>query len=185
MNNIFCTQSPTFYSQQMTNTELIAYVGAITGIVGAITGIAGAVMGYLAYRRSNKQKAIDLRLDLFKALLDLLTECQETEALLLSAKKLRFAMTNRSRQVESSADEHWLDELNLDTKNLQILGLKTTELKIDNNVSKHSELESRIIMIHAMRSDVLALRKKYEKEIYKSEKDLDKARTYNDVWKTA
>ncbi|WP_157058448.1 hypothetical protein [Azoarcus sp. CIB] len=46
----------------MTDSDLLAYVGAITGVIGAITGIAGAVMGYFSYRKTNEIKALELRL---------------------------------------------------------------------------------------------------------------------------
>ncbi|MFM0114995.1 hypothetical protein [Paraburkholderia nemoris] len=37
------------------------YVGAVAGVVGMSTGISGAVLGVVAYRRSNRNNAIDMR----------------------------------------------------------------------------------------------------------------------------
>jgi len=37
------------------------YVGAVAGVVGMAIGISGVVMGFVAYRRSNRNNAIDMR----------------------------------------------------------------------------------------------------------------------------
>lgn len=52
----------------MADPDLLGYTGAITGVIGAISGIAGSVLGYIAYRRSDQLKALDLRLELRKGL---------------------------------------------------------------------------------------------------------------------
>jgi hypothetical protein len=39
-----------------------------TGYVGMVTGLIGATMGFIAYRRSNQIKALDLRIQLRKDL---------------------------------------------------------------------------------------------------------------------
>ena len=51
----------------MTDPHWTSYVGMATGIVGAITGVSGAIMGYIGYRKSSQNKALDLRLELKKA----------------------------------------------------------------------------------------------------------------------
>ena len=57
----------------MAEPHWAGYVGMVTGVIGAITGIAGAIMGYIGYRRSNKLKSLDLRLELRKSISDVLS----------------------------------------------------------------------------------------------------------------
>jgi len=67
----------------------MSYVGMVTGIVGAITGVAGAIMGYLGYRRSDKLKVLDLRLELRKAVSDARVALEQLRELIHTANRSR------------------------------------------------------------------------------------------------
>ena len=50
--------------------------GTVTGIIGAITGSVGCITGLISYRRSQRIKALDLRLELRKLASDVRAEVE-------------------------------------------------------------------------------------------------------------
>jgi hypothetical protein len=79
----------------MADPHWTSYVGMVTGILGAVTGIAGAILGCMSYKKSNQIKALDLRIELKRALANTVYDF----------KKLNDQMTqgNKSRISVSSA----------------------------------------------------------------------------------
>ena len=76
----------------MTEPHWTSYVGMATGIIGAITGVSGAIMGYVSYRRSNRLKSLDLRLELRKAVNELQSNFSQIEKLIEYANQSRVAV---------------------------------------------------------------------------------------------
>ena len=76
----------------MINTEMLSYIGALTGVIGAIAGIAGSIMGYFSLRRTGEIKALELRLELVKAATDVFQKIDSVGDLLARAKKSRDAV---------------------------------------------------------------------------------------------
>lgn len=75
------------------------YVGAVAGVVGMATGVSGAVMGFVAYRRTNQNKAIDMRIALQKDLTEvreLIGTVRESMASAASSRRNVLAAMGRS-----------------------------------------------------------------------------------------
>jgi hypothetical protein len=154
----------------MADPVWLGYAGAITGGVGAVTGIAGSVLGYIAYRRSDQLKALDLRLELRKNVASLIADASELLPLLEYAQKSKLAVAAAMGMYKSGATEMWVSEYEVDKTT-------TTSLieKLPNSVEEYAELlptelESKIVEIHIQQDSVSRLRKKYEESLTKDDK---------------
>ena len=71
--------------------------------LGAVTGLAGSVMGFISLRRSTTMKALDLRLELRKAEVDLLSLFRSLQPLLERAKLSRDRVNAARGMLRSGA----------------------------------------------------------------------------------
>jgi hypothetical protein len=115
------------------------YVAIATGIIGAITGIAGAIMGYVSYRRSNKLKAFDLRLELRKAANDVHADLARLRDLFNKADKSRQAVNAAMGMSRSGAMVSWQNKLKADRAQFATLHSRLRRLTPP---SKHLEQTS-------------------------------------------
>lgn len=146
----------------MSESALLSYVGAITGVIGAVTGIAGAVMGYVAYRRSGELKALDLRLQLRKTENDLRSTVEELPALLEHAKKSRTAVASATGKLGSGALTNWHSELEADLAAVRSLEAELPHVNADYTALNHSVLEAKLVAVHAIRIKAVRFRGKYD-----------------------
>jgi hypothetical protein len=72
--------------------SIMVSFATVTGIVGAITGPAGSVLGWISYRRSQRVKALDLRLELRKQVSDLRAVVEALPDLLNQSRASRTAV---------------------------------------------------------------------------------------------
>lgn len=137
------------------------YVGTITGVIGAITGTAGAIMGCRAYRRTNKIKALDLRLELRRELSDAHALVRSIGTLLDEADRSRQAMMAAVGLGGSGAMTVWGQALIENRKRIkQILTVLRPE-KHDFKDYSAEQLESELVSLHGSKRDLEALDAKY------------------------
>jgi len=98
----------------MAEPHWTGYVGMATGIIGAIKGIAGAITGYISYRRSNRLKSLDLRLELHKRISDVHTYLNGLKELIDKANRSRQAVFSAGGMSRSGAMVKWQDEVAAD-----------------------------------------------------------------------
>src|SRR5690606_29924596 len=92
-----------------------------TSYIGMITGISGAIMGFISYRRSNKLKALDLRLELRKSLNDLYLDHENAESLIALANKSRRAVASAAGSFGSGRMQIWDANVRMDTEKLETM----------------------------------------------------------------
>jgi|APLak6261670063_1056076.scaffolds.fasta_scaffold01439_2 hypothetical protein len=155
----------------MADLDWLGYTGAITGVIGAITGIAGSVLGYVAYRRSDQLKALDLRLELRKNSTSLVAEAKELLPLLDYAKKSKVAVVAATGMYKSGATEKWVAECDTDVEKIKaLLGA------LPNPEDQHldlppTDLETKLVEAHGLKDTVSRFRKKYDDSIATDDKD--------------
>ena len=142
----------------MTSTDWLS-------ILGAITGVSGALMGFVAYRRSGKFKAMDLRLTLRKAQSTLQADANELPPLLEHAKKSRERVAAATGAFGSGATKHWLDAWNADFSALSELQDEVAAFQKDCSKYSHSALESELVMAHELQRKVENVRAKYQQAL--------------------
>lgn len=145
----------------MTEAELLSYAGAVTGGIGAVTGIAGAVMGYISYRRTNEMKTLDLRLELMKMLVQLFHQVDSVGELIDRAERSRNAVAAAIGMRKSGAMERWLRQLNADRESLSTLNAAFDELNVDHSSATATDLETKIVEAHALKTTLDAIHQKY------------------------
>jgi hypothetical protein len=160
----------------MASSELLAYTGAVTGVIGAITGVAGAVMGFIGYRRSERIKALDLRIELRKLISDLFEEVQELAGLLADAKKSRTAVAAATGRIGSGAMERWNAQWDADSKSIEAFEAGLDDLNVDHSKDDHATLESNLVEAHSLLTSVRRLREKFESSMASDDRERDHIR---------
>lgn len=149
----------------MADSDFLGYTGVITGVIGAITGIAGSVLGYIAYRRSDQLKALDLRLELRKGVTSLAADANELLPLLNKAKKSKQAVAAATGSYKSGATEKWVAECDADISKVTAL-IQTLPNPVDQHLDlSPASLETKLVEVHGLQETVSRFRKRYEDSI--------------------
>ena len=91
----------------MPDASWLSVLGAVTGVIGTISGIAGAILGLKGYRRANAVKALDLRLELRKAVSDTRSGVEALPKLMDEANRSRRAALNDRGMLNCSIRTVW------------------------------------------------------------------------------
>jgi hypothetical protein len=145
------------------------YVGMVTGLIGAITGIAGAIMGYVSYRRSNRFKALDLRLELRKAVNDIHAEIPQLRELIDKANRSRRNVSAARGMRGSGRMGIWDDEIKADRGKIVKLSNRAPKPESNYHTMSEKELESELVTVHQLQGEIRSLRDKYSEAIRSDE----------------
>jgi hypothetical protein len=167
----------------MSDPVWLSYAGALTGVVGAVTGISGAVMGYVAYRRSGELKALDLRLELRKSESELQRTVEELPARLEYAKKSHIAVASAIGMFGSGAFKRWDTDWQADLASVRSLPTELPPANFDYASASHSELEARLVAVHALRGKAAHIQEKYEAALAADDKEREHIRADHRVSK--
>lgn len=149
----------------MTNADILAYTGAIAGVVGAATGIAGAILGYIGFKRSAEIKALDLRIELRKAIAVLFEELQELPNVHSHAKKSHTAVAAATGSFYSGAMERWTAQWEADQKSIEAFDLGFADLNVDHSHDDYAKLEAGLVDAHSLLTGVQRLRARLEASV--------------------
>jgi hypothetical protein len=155
----------------MTEPHWTSYVGMATGIIGAITGVSGAIMGYVSYRRSNRLKSLDLRLELRKAVNELQSNFSQIEKLIEYANQSRVAVAAARGFFHSGMMEKWKQDVEADKIIVRKLGQKAPSVNMDYYDLTPQELESKLVEVHRLQVQLNELRKKYDAAVLADEEE--------------
>jgi hypothetical protein len=155
----------------MSETEVLSYVGAITGVIGALTGIAGSIMGYISYRKSNEVKALELRLELTKLGQDTFFKADGLGDLMARAKRSREAVSAAKGTRSSGAMEHWHRQYAADQGSLGGINESIDEFNIDYSSADLNAMEIALGEIHGLRSIVIAIADRYTASIEEDDRN--------------
>ncbi len=149
----------------MAESHWTGYVGMVSGTIGAITGIAGAIMGYIGYRRSNKLKSLDLRLELRKAISDAHADLTKLRKLIEDANISRKAVMAARGMFRSGAMAKWENEVELDRAKIGELTRNAPKIEATYDTLQAEELESELVSIHSLRGEINSFLAKYSNAI--------------------
>jgi hypothetical protein len=149
----------------MAEPHWTGYIGMITGLIGAITGIAGAIMGYISYRRSNRLKALDLRLKLRKAVNDVHADLEGLNELIDDANGSRRAVFAARGMVRSGAMKIWENTVKVDKAKIGELFKSAPNVESTYESLEAKELESELVAVHKLKSEIRVLLDKYSEAI--------------------
>tara|TARA_R110001599_G_scaffold64023_4_gene179388 strand:+ start:64708 stop:65217 length:510 start_codon:yes stop_codon:yes gene_type:complete len=160
----------------MKNTDLLSYIGAITGLIGTITGIAGAVMGYLSYRKTNEIKALELRLEIMKTGVDAFQKAEDLVDLLARAKRSRNAVAAAMGMRQSGAYERWVRQHTVDEESLSAINESVDQLNVDYSKAPLRELEQAIGEIQSLKTIVNCIMERYLGSIVEDDRNRESIR---------
>ena len=155
----------------MADPVWLGYAGVITGVIGAVTGAAGSVLGYIAYRRSDQLKALDLRLELRKNVTLMISDASELLPHFEQAKKSKLAVAAAAGMYQSGATEKWVSEYESDKATATALIAKLHSADESYTQLSPSNLESKLVEIHTQQDVISRLRKKYDESIAVDDRD--------------
>ncbi|KXU89128.1 hypothetical protein CI15_08755 [Paraburkholderia monticola] len=165
----------------MADLDWINYSGVVTGATGALTGIAGAIMGVVSIRRTTQIKALDLRLELRKASADLCHLFRGLRELIDEADRSRVRVldvtggtTRRNRAtgrdiIVPSARDVWSDQVNADRAKVGELEALMPDTKAGYAGLPHETLETKLVEVHSLQTQVSALAEKYKAALAKDD----------------
>jgi hypothetical protein len=142
-----------------------SYVGMASGSIGAITGIAGAIMGYISYRKSNQLKSLDLRLELKKSITVLHSSHSRLIELIEHANRSRIAVSAATSRSGSGIMDKWKNNIESDKTRIAELSEKIPEQNNSYENLDTEELESKLIEVHAIQTEINQLNEKYNASI--------------------
>jgi hypothetical protein len=160
----------------MFSLATLGIIGAVTGIVGAITGLAGFVLGWTNYRRLQQIKALDLRLELRKQVSDVRTVVEALPDLLERSRKSRSAVLAAKGLLQTGAFKIWKAALESDLKTAQALARELPDTDETYQRSKHQNLETKLVEVHALAVKAARLRDKYLTELASDDKEREHIR---------
>ena len=67
--------------------------------------------------------------------------------------------------------QQWLEQFDTDEKSIESLNQGLSKLNVDHSASSHSELEAKLVEVHALRAASSRLRQKYEACINEDDND--------------
>ena len=149
--------------------------------VGAITGVAGSIMGYVGYRRSGLIKALDLRLELRKAEIDLRASIPDLVALLGTARKSRDAILAATGMFQSGPHLKWREQYDGDYTEALKLAEGSIPPDTDHASASHTVLEANLVGAYALRKRVEALRARYSAGLAEDDRQRDRLRAQKAV----
>jgi len=160
----------------MLSPETLGLIGAVTGIVGATTGSVGCMVGWINYRRSQQAKALDLRLELRKRVSDVRLEVEALPGLLERSRASRAAVLAARGILQSGASGIFKDGVEQDIETVRVLRRELPDTDETFLPSKHHELETKLVEVHALATKAARLRDKYLKELASDDKEREEMR---------
>jgi hypothetical protein len=148
----------------MSEPQWLPYAGVISGLVGAATGIAGAVMGWIAYRRSNQIKVLDMRLELRKAINEAERSIGEANELLPFANKSRERVSAAQGMLNSGAIKVWQQRFQEDQAAVQVLTERTPKATALEDMNPQT-LELKLAEVHKFQIELGAIVNRYKASV--------------------
>jgi hypothetical protein len=144
----------------MADANWMSYVGLAAGLIGAATGISGAIVSYKSYLKVDHIKALDMRLELKRAVADFQALLLATSNLMTSAKGSNAAAMAASGLSRSGIRDAWVIEFDRDHAALQ--NFRSTKFnQVDYAVLTQLDLENDLVEIYRLQIDLKRIYDKY------------------------
>jgi len=160
----------------MAEPHWISYAGIVTGVIGSISGIAGMVLGIVSYRRTNRIKQMDLRIELRRSVNKVTADLDTLSELLPYADKSRKAVaaaTGNSGALVVWTTAHEKDSAIIEPYRQSIKAMDTT---YDNLTPE--QLEAKLSEAHKLSLGIQKLMDKYRAALASDDKERDRLKDF-------
>jgi transposase-like protein len=136
-------------------------VGMVTGIFGTVTGVSGAILGYVNYRKSKMMKKLDLRIELKRAVADLIYEYAEIVRKMKEGNKSRKAVAAPLGLFNSSMMKKWDEEFASDESAINDIAKEIPDENVSYEQLEDKDLEEKLINVHKINRKLQKFSQKY------------------------
>jgi hypothetical protein len=136
------------------------------------------MMGFVGYRRSNRLKSLDLRLELRKAVNILHGSLSGLTKLMQQADRSRSDLT--AMRGNTGALAQWKQDLEVDRTAMAKLCESAPQVSRDFHELSVEELESTLVQVHRLQGNVVDLKRKYEASLQTDDEQRKYMRDMND-----
>ena len=167
----------------MTEIYLMSLTGAVGGVVGSVVGIGSAWFAHKASRRALEMKALDLRVEIRKAINTLNHGNKKLEDQLTQAFKSRTRLAAAAGILKSGEMVNWRAQFDTDTADLTDLKHALEVLSLDFTDRSVHDLEALLADLGAQAYHVKALIERYRGSVAEDDKlrEQGKLKTGNTV----
>ena len=144
-----------------------------TSYVGMASGVIGAIAGVIAYRRSNKIKSLDLRLELRKAVVELQASYSELDGLMDRSHRSRTNVSAARGRTGFGETEEWNRDVETDRATVAQLSEAIPNDGEEFKTLNAEELESKLVDIHKTQGEVNQIRDKYHAALLEDDRQRD------------
>lgn len=145
----------------MADPHWTSYVGMGSGIIGAITGVAGAIMGYISYKKSSQNKALDLRLELKRSVANINSDFKILHGQMIDGDKSRMRVSAAIGTLGSGNMVRWKQELEADQATSKAIEKELPSENLNYDILDPKSLEEKLIETHKTHQKITILSQKY------------------------
>lgn len=160
----------------MADIQLMSITGAVSGIIGSVAGIGGAWVAHRANRRSLELKALDLRLEVRKAISLLINGMRKLDDLLPLAEMSRSRIASAAGMLDSGEMVNWKAQFDADCADLTDLKNALAVLPQDFKAMPIQHLEELLADLDVQAHRIKALATRYRDAIAEDDKLRSQAR---------
>ena len=140
------------------------------------SGVIGAIAGVIAYRRSNKIKSLDLRLELRKAVVELQASYSELDGLMDRSHRSRTNVSAARGRTGSGEMEEWNSDVETDRATVAQLSEAIPNEGEKFKTLNTEDLESKLVDIHKTQVEVNQIRDRYNAALLEDDRQRDHIR---------
>jgi hypothetical protein len=142
-----------------------------TSYVGMASGMAGVLMAFFSGMKINKIKSLDLRIEFKRTLIDSDRELNSLQERMAQANRSRTNMSAALGRTGSGMMKQWAEDFEKNQGKLERLKLEIPDKDEKYGKLKPSELEDKLIEIHALQGRISTLTDFYTESMKKDEDD--------------
>lgn len=160
----------------MEQLNWVDFAGVFFGLIGAVTGCTGAVISYKNFKKVQKVKSLDLRIELRRTINEIRALLLEAENLLPRAYKSRLAVHSATGKLRSGATASWQTEYMKDLKSLEDINERFCRAEKHLNVDSYETLEQKLDSIDQLKREILPIVSKYLETLKEDDKVRERIR---------
>lgn len=142
-----------------------------TSYVGMASGVLGVFVASFSLYKTGRIKALDLRLELKRAVLDLHSLHGELAETLPRARKSREAIAAAMGRFGSGGTKSWLEEHSVDVNTWREMKESLPNKESSFRFISSAALENKLIAVHKQSSTLQSIKDKYVESMRKDAKD--------------
>ena len=126
-----------------------------------ITGVTGAIIGCISYRKSSQNKALDLRLELKRAIAKINSDFKILLEQMIDGDKSRKRLSAARGRLKSVNTLKWKEELKADQATVKAIGKALPAENSNYDILDPKSLEEKLIETHKIHHKITILSQKY------------------------